>query len=237
MEILLYVLYLLLAVVGVALIVVVYLLVEQQVIYRTNPNKEIKRKFVYRFAKVILWASRVEVEVEGKENLPTEDGFLLVPNHQSNFDPFVLQMINRLMAYVGKIELENKPVVHEMFMITDGLYINRQDIRASIKTINEASKRLASGTNFVIFTEGTRSKGKEMLPFKAGSLKVATKAKATIVPVTQTGNYTISKTFPKKSKIKVIIGKPITHEDYQDLKETQLIKQIQDSIQRVLDHN
>jgi 1-acyl-sn-glycerol-3-phosphate acyltransferase len=43
----------------------------------------------------------------------------------------------------------------------------------------------------VIFPEGTRGKGQGMLPFKSGSLKLATKAGAPIVPVAISGTYTV----------------------------------------------
>ncbi len=237
LTILSYVAYILSIIISLILIVVVYLLIEQQIVLRSNPSADVKRRFVYRFAKFILFLTRVEVEVEGRENLPDDAGFLMVPNHQSNFDPFVLQMMNVLTAYVGKIELKDKPVVHPMFLITEGLYLNRKDIRESVRTIGEATKRLKSGINFVIFPEGTRSKGKEMLPFKAGSLKIATKAKAPIVPITHTNTYMISKNFPKKTKTKVIIGKPIYADYYETVKETQLIKEIQETIQNNLNKN
>jgi len=43
----------------------------------------------------------------------------------------------------------------------------------------------------VIFPEGTRSKGRGLLPFHLGSLKLATMANAPIVPVAIEGSYDI----------------------------------------------
>jgi 1-acyl-sn-glycerol-3-phosphate acyltransferase len=41
----------------------------------------------------------------------------------------------------------------------------------------------------IIFPEGTRSKGKGLLPFHPGSLKLATMAEATIIPIAIEGSY------------------------------------------------
>ena len=41
----------------------------------------------------------------------------------------------------------------------------------------------------LIFPEGTRSRGGEMQAFKKGSLKLATRSKAIILPVTMNGTY------------------------------------------------
>ena len=52
----------------------------------------------------------------------------------------------------------------------------------------------------VIFPEGTRSKGDEMGEFKAGSFKLATKAKVPIIPVTIKGSYKLMEANGNKIK-------------------------------------
>ena len=62
-------------------------------------------------------------------------------------------------------------------------------VYASLQTINDGAELLKQGFSLVIFPEGTRSHCAEMGEFKAGSLKLATKAKVPIVPVTISGTY------------------------------------------------
>jgi 1-acyl-sn-glycerol-3-phosphate acyltransferase len=50
----------------------------------------------------------------------------------------------------------------------------------------------------IIFPEGTRSKGRGLLPFHPGSLKLATMAEAQIVPVAISGSYDV---FEKNGKV------------------------------------
>jgi 1-acyl-sn-glycerol-3-phosphate acyltransferase len=51
----------------------------------------------------------------------------------------------------------------------------------------------------LIFPEGHRGKGRGMLPFKSGALKLATKADAPIVPLAITGSYEV---FEKNRRVR-----------------------------------
>jgi 1-acyl-sn-glycerol-3-phosphate acyltransferase len=64
----------------------------------------------------------------------------------------------------------------------------------------------------VIFPEGTRSKGKTMGVFKAGSLRIAIKANVPIVPVTINGSYKLMEEngfVIKPADVEVVISEPI----------------------------
>ena len=66
------------------------------------------------------------------------------------------------------------------------LFLDRQDIKAGMKTILTAIDKVKSGISICIFPEGTRNKGEnelEMLPFHEGSFKIATKAGCPIIPI------------------------------------------------------
>jgi 1-acyl-sn-glycerol-3-phosphate acyltransferase len=72
-----------------------------------------------------------------------------------------------------------------------GLYIDRSTARKAIRTINKGVQRIKSGGGLIIFPEGHRSKGRGLLPFHPGSLKLATAAEAPIVPVAIEGTYEV----------------------------------------------
>ena len=67
--------------------------------------------------------------------------------------------------------------------------MDRSSLKKSAAAIIEGVNILKNGYSLVIFPEGTRSKGGPMCEFKAGSFKLATKAKVPIVPVTINGSY------------------------------------------------
>ena len=131
------------------------------------------------------------VNVKGLENIP-EEAVLFVSNHQSYFDIGVfLGYIPKPMGFVAKAELSKIPVLKRWMEEIRCVFLDRSDIRKSAKAITDGIEILKSGRSLVIFPEGTRSQGAQMLDFKAGSFKLATKAKVPIVPVSIDGTYKI----------------------------------------------
>ena len=141
------------------------------------------------FSKGILCLSGIKVEVEGLENIPDENA-LYVSNHQSNLDPFLfMAFLPKKIAYIAKIETKKIPIFYQWMQIMGCLFIDRKDIRQSLRVIQNGTEILKNGGDLGIFPEGTRSVDGKILPFKAGSLKMAIKAQKTIVPIMIDGSY------------------------------------------------
>ena len=71
------------------------------------------------------------------------------------------------------------------------LFLDRQNVREGLKTILTGVDYLKEGYSMFIFPEGTRSKNGQIGEFKGGSLKMAQKANAPIVPVSLWGTADI----------------------------------------------
>ena len=69
------------------------------------------------------------------------------------------------------------------------VFVQRDDLRASVRALNDATAIVESGRSFVIFPEGTRYKGEEggVGEFKNGAFRIAVKTGAPVVPVAITG--------------------------------------------------
>jgi 1-acyl-sn-glycerol-3-phosphate acyltransferase len=167
----------------------------------------------YNWARGLVAASGAQVHITGLENLPQNSAVLFVSNHQSNFDvPIILGCIRKPKAYVTKIELSNIPVLSTWMKNIGCVFINRQDIRQSLKVMNEAAEIMRAGQSMVIFPEGTRSKSSTMAEFKKGSLKLAGKAGVPIVPVSINGSYKIMEANGGRIKpalVELVVGQPI----------------------------
>jgi 1-acyl-sn-glycerol-3-phosphate acyltransferase len=83
-----------------------------------------------------------------------------------------------------------------------------------------AGKNLKRGGSMLVFPEGTRSRGRGLLPFKRGAFRIVTRSLVPVVPVAITGSYEIfekDKAF-LKCPVSISFGKPIYFENEADAK-------------------
>ncbi len=172
----------------------------------------------YVFPLVEGWAAQrladsgAEFIIHNQERIP-EGTVLFVSNHQGNFDiPIFLAKIPKRVGFVAKIETLKLPLIRDWMAAIRCVFLDRNDMKQSMKTIIEAIGFLKLGYSMVVFPEGTRAKGGPMGEFKAGSFKLATKSNATIVPVTINGSYKVMEANGNKIKparVEVFIHEPI----------------------------
>lgn len=168
---------------------------------------------VKKWARSLVELAGVTVTVTGEEHIPANDPVLFVANHQGNFDiPILLGYITKPKAFIAKIELLKMPMIRTWMTYMKCVFMDRKDIRQSLKVMNEAADHLKEGYSMVIFPEGTRSKGEQLGEFKPGSLKLALKAGVPIIPVTIRGSYKIMEQngfIIKPAHVDIIISEPI----------------------------
>ena len=137
----------------------------------------------------------------------------------------------------AKIELAKLPFINRWMEHLHCVFMDRSDVRQSLKVINQAADYLKQGYSMVIFPEGTRSKGDTLGEFKPGSLKLATKAGVPIVPITIQGSYKImeqNKFQIKPAKVKITIHKPILTSDLSKEQASDLPNVVRETIKQAL---
>lgn len=182
----------------------------------------------------------VQIKSTGQEHIPTENGYILFPNHQGMYD--VLAMIDSCpnpLSVVSKIEVKDVPFLKQIIKCMKGFYIDRDDIRQSMKIIAAVSKEVKDGRNYVIFPEGTRSKnGNRLGEFKGGSFKAATMAKCPIVPVALIDSF---KPFDshsiEKVEVQVHYLEPIYYDEYKDMKTVEIASEVKSRIEKKIAEN
>ena len=139
------------------------------------------------------------LNISGRENIPDEP-CVFIANHQAYCDvPAMLKATEGIqLGFIAKEAFKPVPILAKWILITRGLFIPKDDPRESLKVISQGAEYVKQGFNMCIFPEGKRSFGPEMNPFKPGALKLATKAKVPVVPVTIDGTY---RTFEENLKI------------------------------------
>jgi 1-acyl-sn-glycerol-3-phosphate acyltransferase len=136
--------------------------------------------------------SGCKITVAGRENIPKKGGVCFVSNHCGYFDiVLLLAYCGRSIGFIAKKELIFVPFINIWIFLVGGFFIDRSSPKKAIRTIEKGVKRIKSGDCIIIFPEGHRSKGRGLLPFHAGSLKLATMAEAPVVPVAIEGSYDV----------------------------------------------
>lgn len=186
-----------------------------------NISDEKAYAFVQKVTKAANKAGRVTIKSYGIENIPEEPGFVFFPNHQGLFDVLVfLESCPVPFAFVIKKEASKIILLKQVIEALGSYPIDRDDIKQSMKVIQQVASDVKKGKNFLIFAEGTRSKnGNKLLEFKGGSFKSAVKAKCPIVPCALIDSY---KPFDEKSvkplTVKLVYLSPILYDEYCHMK-------------------
>jgi 1-acyl-sn-glycerol-3-phosphate acyltransferase len=132
------------------------------------------------------------VTVKGIQNIPRGGGMCFVSNHGSVFDiALLMAYAGRPLGFVAKKELLFIPFLNIWIYMLGGLFINRKNPRKALETISAGVTRIKRGGAMIIFPEGHRSHGQNLLPFHPGSFKLATQSGSVIIPVALKGTREI----------------------------------------------
>ncbi|GAB6169750.1 lysophospholipid acyltransferase family protein [Clostridium carnis] len=179
---------------------------------------------------------KMNVTVIGKENIPNE-ACCFIGNHTSILDiPLLIDSAERSMGFIAKKEMLKTPVIGYWMKQYNCVALDRENTREAIRVIQEGAENLKKGYSMAIFPEGTRSKDGKLREFKKGSLKLATKAKAPIIPVAIDGAYRafeIDNKF-KSIDLKVTFGKAIYTDNLTREEEKALMDKVRGFIAREL---
>jgi len=193
--------------------------------------------FIRHLLTVANKKGRVTINHYGLSNLPSDNGYILYPNHQGLFDALaIIETHSKPLTAVSKQEVKNIFFLKDVLRILKSKFIDRDDVRSTIKVMMEVTKEVKEGRNYIIFPEGTRSKNKNNIgEFKGGSFKCAMNAKAPIVPVAIIDSY---KAFDahsiKKVTVQIHYLKPLYYEDYKDMKSLQIADYVATEIKKTI---
>lgn len=170
--------------------VILQLLILVIMVQFTNRQKPPKNTAFFRFLlknslPLIIKVAKVKINAKGIEKFPEDTRVMLVCNHQHDFDPAVILSVfpEAKLGFIGKKEIYTLfPFISKAMHRINSLLIDRENDREAAKTIINAIKLIKDDkASIALFPEGYVSKSCELLPFRNGSLKIATKAKVPIV--------------------------------------------------------
>lgn len=168
----------------------------------------------------------------GRGNIPRSGGVLLVSNHLSYLDVFVLGIgANRPLNYVARSTLFFPPL-GALIRSVGGFPIQREGMGAS--GLKETLRRLRNGGVVILFPEGTRSLDGRLAELKSGIAVIASRAKVPILPAGVAGTFESwprNCFFPRSHPVRVEFGPPILPEDLKGLSTEAITSLIHDRIE------
>ena len=173
-----------------------------------------------KWGRVICWFTPVQVTVEGAENADPERTYVVVCNHQSQYDIFLVYGWLQLdLKWVLKAELRKAPGVGIGCEKAGHIFVDRTDPEKARTAVSHALDSVGDGVGVLFFAEGTRSTDGRLGRFKKGAFRVATSQKLPVLPITIVGTRDIQK--PKSmmiypGKVRMIIHPAIEVEGGED---------------------
>ena len=179
--------------------------------------------------KIIDYRFYYNPKIINKEVIPKEGPILIVGNHKHIYDQcLTIMATKRVIHYMAKKEYFDGKMTW-FFKLVGCIPVDR-----SIKDHNATDKALKILNNngaIGLFPEGTRNKTKDifLLPFKFGTVSMAKKTNATIVPFGLTGEYKF-----RSKNLTIRYGKPFKVGDM-DLEKAN--KKLYDEVENLMKEN
>ncbi len=178
--------------------------------------------------------------VEGLENIPAEGPAILASNHNAVWDSvFLPAVVDREVVFMGKADYFSgrgaKGWATKNFMKAVGtIPVDRAGGQAAQAALQAGLDRLAAGELFGIYPEGTRSPDGRLYRGKTGVARLALESGAPVVPVAMVGTHAaqpIGQKIPLRTKIDILIGKPLDFSRYRGLsKDRYVLRAVTDEI-------
>ncbi len=196
--------------------------------------------------RIVQWGFRcvykvcgIKITILGLENVPTDRPVLYVANHNSYFDIIIsYSLCENLTGYIAKSSIEKVPSLNMWMRRLYCLFIDRDDLRQSMKVIQQAIDYVNKGISIAIFPEGTRGDSEEMLPFKSASFRIAEKTGCPVIPLAISNTrHILGDRWPCVTPTHVILqyGDPIYTDQLSREEKKALCRTAQSRIQEMLD--
>ncbi len=141
-------------------------------------------EFLIRFSLWLLTHSIYKIRIVGQEHVPSRGPALLVCNHLSHVDGFLVgacvQRFIRFMVYKPYCETPGTRWLFRLMKVIPVSEGNRRDV---VESIARARAELQAGHVVCIFAEGGISRTGNLLPFKRGYERIVAGLDVPVIPV------------------------------------------------------
>ena len=149
--------------------------------------------FYVWFARACLRVSATDLEVRGLEHLQPGQAYVVVPNHESTWDPpaLVAGLPQLVLRFIVKKELMRIPIFGNALQHSGNVRVLRTQVGGDAARIRQVMEERDPAVSILFFAEGTRARDGALHPFKKGAFTTAIAYGLPILPVAHAGNYAI----------------------------------------------
>jgi 1-acyl-sn-glycerol-3-phosphate acyltransferase len=171
------------------------------------------------FARLCLRVAGTKLEVHGTENIEEGQAYVVVPNHESTWDPpsLVAGLPQLILRFVIKKELMQIPIFGNALRRSGNVRVVRSETEGDAQRIRQGMDARDPAVSILFFAEGTRARDGALQPFKKGAFITAIAHGLPILPVATAGTYGI---WPKgtlqlrRGAVVIEVGEPIPTEGF-----------------------
>ena len=217
-----------------------YVVVTLVSIKRKQLTREVADQILYDWSRDLLAILNVRFRIENPLGVELAPGqpWVVMSNHRSYYDiPLLFMAFPRGLRMVAKAELFKLPIWKVGLEAGEFIKVDRESRAGAAASIKEAKARMESGIAVMIFPEGTRARGDEMLPLKKGGFMMAQQAGASIVPVGIRGTGVVMPAdrlqFHWNQEVELHIGRPVDASRYTSRQRSELMSEVETQIKEL----
>lgn len=140
------------------------------------------------WARLGLLLSGIRVERQGLDRIAPGQSYVIVANHLSYIDIWVLYgYLDLDIRWVAKQELRRIPVVGRACVALGHVFIDRSNHDRAMASLDAAKRQIVDGTSIIFFPEGTRSYNGDVQNFRKGAFRMACDLGLPVLAVTLSG--------------------------------------------------
>jgi len=141
--------------------------------------------FMIRLVLWLLTNTFYRIQVRGSENLPRRGPAVLVCNHISFVDPYLIAACTqRFIRFMIYRRFYNIPGIHWFTKLMGAIPISEKDPpRLMVKSLQEAQQRLREGRLVCLFAEGATTRTGNLLHFRRGFEHIMRGMSVPIIPI------------------------------------------------------
>jgi 1-acyl-sn-glycerol-3-phosphate acyltransferase len=200
-------------------------------------DREVHKAYL-SFARMCMFIGWTDLQVQGAHHLERGQSYVVVPNHESNWDPpsIIAALPDVILRFIVKQQIMAIPVFGHALRMTGNVTVERNRSRGDLNRIREGMDQRRQSVSMLFFAEGTRSRDGSMGSFKKGAFATAIAHQLPVLPVAIAGTRHV---WPagfiriRRAPVVLEIGEPISVEGLELSDRDSLRKQTEEVVRKL----